>query len=45
MAVFDIVMLIPLLGWLAGFLVYLAALGSLAMVLWMRVMKRDGAEA
>jgi len=44
MAVFDIVMLIPFIGWLAGLIVYLATLGSLAMVLWMRVMRREGAE-
>lgn len=44
MAVFDLVILIPFLGWLAGFLVYLASLGSLAMVLWIRVLTREGAE-
>lgn len=36
-AVVDLVMLIPLFGWLAGGIMYLASLGSLAMALWMRV--------
>ncbi len=41
MVVLDIVALIPFVGWLAVFLVYLASLGSLAMVLWMLFVKRE----